>query len=343
MSYRIIMLFAFVLIGSVAEAQDYFSDRNNSGTPIFFSQNDKKKYMFSAGVNTSDATAIKVNFYRQYWDSASPGAPGKDGIVYTSTTGTGWGLSANASTKGGVGKLFKSGNFDPGFGLGAYYAITNVTTWKNPATSFHSSYYAWIFSGNLSFANNQLYNPSAAFADQLSTKKLTSPSLAISYVNAPSLAHDDIFWGGSITWKKTSNFDDLDSYTVTDDSLIVANGVQRKVTKVNPNGDTYAVGDYKEYSNFELRGNISYIPAVLDYRFGIIFYPSVDVGGPYSARYNAGIAFNYLQDNNPTISIFTINMELNDISNAAGSSKTFLKRAFKIGISTNLNFITGRQ
>jgi len=331
-------LIAFVMFGYFTKAQDYFADRNNAGTPIFLSKNGSKNYLFSAGVNTADATAIKINLYKQNW-----GSP-KFGIDTNHTTlgSSGWGVFANASTKGGVGKLFKSGNFDPGFSGGVYYALTEVHMWKDGLGRLHSKYHAWIFNGNIGFANNQLYDPSAVFANQLSTKKFTSPALGVSYVYAPSLAKDDLFVGGSVSWKKKSNYDDLDTYNIVNDSLITANGITRKVTKINPSGDTYAVGAYKEFSTFQLRANLSYIPAALDYRFGVIIYPSVEFGGPTSARINTGIAFNYLQDGNPTLSVFTINFELNDINNAAASTKTFLKRAFKVGISTNLNFVTGR-
>jgi hypothetical protein len=341
MMKHLIFLTVFLVTGFFAKAQDYFTDRNNSGTPVFLVRNGdttNKQYLFSAAANISDATSLKVNFYKQNWGVPKDLGPNKLAIG-----AFGWGASLNAATKAGVGSILGGGNFDPAFSGGVYFAFTKFTTWTDDSGALHSKYHAWILSSNLTFATNQLYNPAADFGSQLSSKNFVGPSLALSYVFEPALNNNDLFLGGSFTYKKMSNYADLDSYTITNDSLTTGSGITRKVTKINPNGDTYAVGDYKEFSNYELRGNISFIPGALKYRVGVILYPSVDFGGPYSARVNTGVAFNYLTDKNPTLSIFSINMELDDIGNAEGSKKTFLKRAFKIGVSTSLNAITGSK
>lgn len=352
---RYLLIFVLLVLGGQAAlAQDFFTDRNNTGTPVYFKKNGDttRNFLFNAGVNVADASAVKVNFFRQKWNEKylhykrpfmawdkDQQKEIPDSAVHNDFNSFGWGLSLNVKTKDGLGKVLKSGNFDPGFDGGAYIAFTKYQTWKDSV--FKSASHTWIISGNLGFAKYQLYDPGAAFKDQLSSRNFTAPSFGFAYVYRPALENDNIYLGASLTYKRMNTYDDLDTYEIKNDSLFTNNGITRKVTKINEDGNVYGVGDYKEYSNFRFRFNLSYVPSVFDYRFGFNIYPSVDVGGPYAARLNTGIGFSYLKDKNPSLAVFSLNFELNDINNAEKSSKTFLKHSFKIGISTNLNFITG--
>ena len=335
----IMLLFA----GQTLQAQDFITDRSNTGKPVFLRQNANdttdKKLLFSLGANVSDATAIKVNLYKHTWGVPKnyTSGSGTEKVGHTNILSTGWGAYLHGKNKEGVAKLFKSGNFDPGVTGGIYRAwIWNSTQTQNG--TFTTSNQTLIFYADISFGSFQFYDPAASFDKQISSKSFSGPSAGLSYLKRPSMENGNVFWGGSITWARTSNYDDLDTYELKNDSLTSSNGMTRKVTKINPNGDTYAVGTYDQFSEYRFRANFVYIPATLDYRFAFSIYPSVNVGGNQEARLNTGIGFHYLEDGNPTASIFSLNFELNDLGNAAESSKTFLKRSFKVGVSTNLNF-----
>jgi|GEM_PF-1015656 len=354
---RRLLFLSLILLGSqAAKAQDFFSDRNNTGTPVhFIRQSDTTKILlFNAGVNVSDAAAVKLNIFNQKWSKSAGQTKtalqrdGKDSVIVKSTySAFGWGAFGNIKTKAGLGKVFKSGKFDPGFDGGLYLALTSfylkqdsVNGQMRPPRSSTNS--TLILSGNIGFAKNLLYDPKQDFGKQLKTENFTAPSIGLGYVYQPALKHDNLFVGGSATYKRVSNYDDLDTYEIKNDSSYTDNGITRHATKISPDGDTYAMGEYRTYWDLRLRGNISYIPRSFNYRFGFNLYPSVDVGGPYAARWNAGVGFSYLKDNNPSLSIVSLNIEVNDIGDAEGSGKGFFKHSFKVGISTNLNLITGQ-
>lgn len=321
-------------------AQDYFSDRNANGTPIVFvNKGEGHQLLFSANVDVSDKSSLKTNIYQQYWLNQKNYNPLTQP---RSKQFLGWGLSAKASTTDGLGKVFGSGDFNPGFTGGAYIAFSEYD-WKllpdGKTTAF--SNWAIIWSGNLSYANHQLFDPSLAFDDQLSSKTFHGTSGSLSFVKEIYPGKDNLYYGISFTMGRQSNYDDLNSVEIKNDSLISNNGANRTVTQINPKGNVYAEGKYQEYTNYNFRLNACYVPNALNHNVGFLFYPSVDLSSAYSAKYNMGFAFSYLKTGNPSAAVATLFFELDDINNAAGTDKPFMKRAFKVGVSTSLNILTG--
>ncbi|GAA4326091.1 hypothetical protein GCM10023149_28710 [Mucilaginibacter gynuensis] len=338
----VLTIIIILFVGQTVYAQDFITDRNNAGKPVFFkSPSDTGKViLFSLGANVSDATAIKLNVYNHKWGTKPRNyttGSGTDIVKHTDLTAHGWGAYVNTKNKEGVAKIFKSGNFDPGVTGGGYYAWNFYRT-RTENGKFKTSNSNLILNGDVSFGSYQLYDSKADFTKQLTTKNFVGPVIGLGYLIRPTKSNGNVYWTGSVSWARTNNYDDLDTYDIKNDSLISANGITRKVTKMNPNGDTYAdAGSYEQFNEYRFRLGYTFIPANLINRFGFSVYPSVYIGGKKSARLNTGLSLSYLEEGNPTVSIFNLSFEFTDISNSAESSKSFLKRTFKVGLSTNLN------
>lgn len=341
------------MVSDALFAQDYFSDRNANGSPVILSAKGSNQLMFSANVDVSDKSSLKANIYRQYWINKK---------AYTALVNAnndalprhkdflGWGLSAKASTTDGLGSVFGSGTFDPGFSGGAYLAYTNYSWVKSNGSSGRSfSSLAVILSGSLSYTSHQFFDPAQAFGNQLTSNSFNGSSGSLSVVRelhssddkggkAPG---DNWYLGASFSVGRQSNYDDLNTVNIKNDSTITNNNSARVVEQINPKGDVYAVGQYKEYTNFDLRLNACFIPGALNSKIGFLLYPSVDLSSAYSAKYNMGLAISYLKEKNPSTATASLFFELDDIGNAASLDKPFLKRAFKVGVSTSLNVLTG--
>ena len=327
------LLVAFLMVSHSVHSQDYFSDRNNTGTPILFNQGGEKNTgLFSTNLNLTDASSLKVNFYQQYDLNHKRYVEHiKDAERYQNVLG--WGLSAKAKAENGIGTIFKSGEFKPGFATGTYISWTKYS-WKPQRTSMFKTF-ALILSGTLDYNQQLFYYPERAFADQLVQNTFHAPQIALSAVNMLHPGRNNIFFGGSIAIGKKSNYADLDTYDIRDETVTNDGIVNRHIVRTG--GDTYASGDYFTYTNYRLRFNISYVPGALGYKLGFVLYPSADFSSPYSTRLNSGLAFHFLQDGNPGTSKAAVFFELNDITNQAGSDQPFLKRSFRLGISTALN------
>jgi hypothetical protein len=309
-----------------AMAQDYFSDRNGNGTPILVKDTSGKlaKQLFSAGVDLTDKTNIKVNFYAQ-----SKIAP---------TSFLGWGVSAKGTANNGATSLFSASNLSPGFGGGAYLAYTKLV--ESP-----THYYAWavILSANLNYTTYQFFTPSASYSKQLSSVNFSGNMVGISTFFKLHPGHDNLFLGASFSLGHQSNYNSLSTVTIKNDSTISGTGKTRTVEQVNKNGDNYATGSFLQYTDYNFRLNGTYIPGFLKYKFGLTVYPSIDLSTAYSPKYNAGLAFSFLKNNNPSTATASLFFEFDDIGNAQNSTKPFLNRSFKVGISTTLNVLTGSK
>lgn len=333
----VILSMFFLMYGHVVYSQDYFSDRNNTGTPVIFSQGgEKKTSLFSTNLNLTDASSLKVNFYQQYDLNHTRYVQHiQDAVRHQDVFG--WGLSAQAMAENGIGHIFKSGEFKPGFATGTYISWTKYS-W-NPERSSVFKTFALILSGTLDYTRHLLYYPDRPFADQLTQNTFRAPQIALSAVNMSRPGRSNVYFGGSFAVGRKSNYPDLDTYDIRDETVINNGTINRHV--VQTDGDTYATGNYISYTNYRLRFNISYVPGAFGYKLGFVLYPSADFSSPYSTRLNIGLAFHFLQDGNPGTSKAAVFFELKDITNEAQLDRPFLKRSFRLGISTALNLTPG--
>lgn len=325
----------------LAVAQDYFLDRHANGNPIIFSAEGSNNLLFSAGIDLSDNSSVKANLYRQYWISKSTYKPldiprHKDFI--------GWGASLKGNMTNGLGNLFSYGAFDPAFNGGVYLAFTRLN-WTKTTTGSGTYFSNWavILSQNISYATYQFYDATQPYASQLSEKNFTGRVTTLSYVLQLHPKSDNLMVGASFAYSRKSNYTDLNTVTIKNDSVTSGSGKVRTITDINTYGDTYALGRYREYNNYNLRLNCSYIPEALNNKIGFTFYPSVDLSAIYAPKYNLGLSFSYLKDKSPSTPIASLFFEVDDMNNAAHLAGSFLSRSFNIGISSTLNMLTGNK
>jgi hypothetical protein len=332
----------FVLIGLMccldATAQDYFADRNEAGIPVLLTTEGKRTALFSANLNLADASTFKANFYQQYMLDEKPGnIAGNPPLIQNSL---GWGINGKAKTQNSVGNLFKSGEFKPGVGFGGYLAYSHYNYQDKCAANAVFSTWSLILSGNVDYSQHMFFYPTAAYKDQLAENTFRAPQATLSFVKFLGPKTDNFIIGFSAAVAKKSNYDELDTYEIKPDSVILGTNMSRHVSKINDNGNTYASGDYKEYTNYRLKANLTYIPSALDYKIGFSVYPWIDLSSSGGTKYNTGIAFHLLKEGSPSTSQAAVFVEFGDLSNSANSAKPFIKRSFKFGVSTSLNFIS---
>lgn len=311
-----------------SKSQDYFADLNSGTTPIL-SANDRRA-LFSATINAGD-NSIKANFFRQY------SIDNTRDLVTNNLINEyflGWGINTKAKVESGISSLFGSGNFIPGFYGGAYFSLTKMK-WT-PLNEF--SLWAWVLSGTVSSSKFQFYNPIETFDKQLTDASFTGKSISLSHVRANFHGADNIIGGVSFTGARLNNYSKLTKVELKNDSIFTNGaGMTRIVQQVNDDGYIFAVGNYKEYTNWTFRPFITYIPGLLGNRIGFTLYPSLDLSNEFNPKYNIAIAFSLLKAGSPTLTDAALFIELNDLSNASNSTDNFLKRAIKVGISTSLN------
>lgn len=339
--FRFAGILLLIEISSTIQAQDYFSDRHATGNPIIFSSQGKNELLFSAGFNLSDNSSIKANLFRQYW---------LDSLTYRPLetprhkTFLGWGLSAKASMVNGPASLFSEGKLDPAFNGGAYLAYSRLN-WKKTRNTKNTAFSDWsiILSENLNYATYQFFDRLKPFDAQLSTRNFKGSTTALAYVLKLHPKTDNVFIGASVSYSRKSNYYNLNSVYIKDDSVISSGGNSRTVTQASTSGTLYAEGRYREYGNLNLRLNSTYIPAAFNYNIGFTLYPSVDFTTKYRARYNTGLALSYLPKGSPSTPFASIFFEFDDITNASGLHSPFIKRSFNIGLTTTLNLLSGKK
>lgn len=338
---RLYLLFILVSVSTSAPAQDYFQDRHGNGNPIIYSADGRHNLLFSAGVNVSDKSSVKVNFYRHYWLNESTYEPL---AVPRQKDFLGWGVSVKANLINGLGSLFSAGNLNAAFNGGAYLAYTRLT-WKATADGKGTYYSNWalILSQNLNYASYQFFNPAQSYNNQLSARSFHGKVTALSYVMQLHPKKDNLLIGASISFSHRSNYDNLSSVQINNDSLINGAGKVRTVQQSNDNGNIYAVGRFQEYNNTNFRLNTTFIPSALEYKVGFTVYPSVDLSPIYRARLNVGLALSYLKDKSPSTPIASLIFEFDDLNNSSNRRGSFLSRSFNICIATSLNILTGTK
>lgn len=331
MKKLLFFIFIFFTFNLSVNAQDYFSDFNSNANPVLFKGTDN--ILFSTTLNVGD-NSIKPNFFKQYWINKDNYRPllhdrHKDYL--------GWGINAKVKTEDGLGVLFSSGEFNPGFTFGGYLSYSKLYWYKNKKNEETFGQWALILSGNWSTANYQLYRPRNTFSNQLTDTAFKGSSLSLSFVNGYFGGNSNLYAGASVTLKRVNNYGSLNKVEIKDDSVYSSSGTVRSVTQVNSNGNVYAEGLYKQYNTVHASINISYIPAVFNYALGFIVYPSVDFSSGYGPVYNAGISIAHLVKGNPSCSDVALLFQLNDLGNVNKSPYPFFKRSFNFGIATALN------
>ncbi|HTD41961.1 MAG TPA: hypothetical protein VK671_15135, partial [Mucilaginibacter sp.] len=292
---RSYLIIVFVLLSNLLHAQDYFSDRNANGSPIILNSHGSNQLLFSANVDVSDKSSLKANIFKQYWlnkDSYTAMVNKNNDTVPRNKNFLGWGLSTKASTTNGLGSVFGSGKLNPGFAGSGYLAFSNYS-WVKPkggtGTTFSSL--AIILTGTLSYTNHQFFDPSQAFGKQLTSNSFSGTSGSLSFVKELHPSKDNWYVGASFTVGRQSNYDQLTTVLIKNDSSINNNNSTRVVEQINQKGDVYAIGKYKEYTNYNIRLNACFVPGDLNSSIGFLLYPSIDLSSAYSAKYNIGFSF----------------------------------------------------
>jgi len=250
----------------------------------------------------------------------------------------GLGVSLKGKTEDGIGSLFSKGQITPQTQFGLYYIFKSVAIENN----LHQ--HTWVFSpfADINFASYQLIPSDSTYAFNKTEANITGFNAGVSLFRQGYINENQIVLGGSYTFSRKNNYSTLDKvelkeYYIKDDTL----GGQTQINKVNDNGYVYGVGAIKEYNNSNLKIYASYLPNYFEYRVAFILYPSVDINNLYdNPSFNLGFAVHFMQKDNPGLSVAGVNFEFTDINNANESTDPFLKRSFKISLSTALNVIS---
>jgi hypothetical protein len=364
---RVILLISTILLLCIDSiyAQDYWEDLSGNGNPI--SLRAGEDWNVSARINAGD-NSVKINGFGLL-RSQKVREDGKKGVIISDklkeclskldnrgeedftcsahfTKGVsnyvfnynGLGLSIKGKTEDGIGSLFSKGQITPKTQLGLYYIFKSVKIENN----LHQ--YTWVFSPfvNVNFASYQLVPSDSAYAFDKTEANITGFNAGISLFRQGYIRANQIVLGGSYTFSRKNNYNDLDQvelkeYYIKNDTL----GGQTQISKVNDNGYVYGVGTIKEYNNSNLKIYASYLPEYFKYRVAFILYPSVDINDLYdNPLFNLGFGVHFMQKGNPGLSVAGVNFEFTDINNAKEKTDPFLKRSFKISISTALNVIS---
>lgn len=329
-----ILLLILLFSCQLATAQDYFEDIKGNGTPLSFNNT----RLFSSRINVGD-NSIKANLFHQYKVNEEgfdhPGLARHKVFI-------GWGLWFKTKTEDGLGALFNSGDFNPGFGSGAYLTFHKRTWSKNDEGT---NYRSWIlaFSANINYSQYRLYDASKSFSSQLYDTNFTGYTLGLSFLYRLHPNRSNLYLGASCSINKVNNYGKLDKVEVKDDTAYTNNGINRTAATVDDDGNVYGRGHYQVEHTVKLRFNTTYVPGSFDHQLGFLIYPSVDLSVEKSAaKFNIGFALSFLEKGSPTNNIAALMFELNDINNVNNSTKPFFKRSFSVGITASLNVLKGK-
>jgi hypothetical protein len=357
-------------------AQDYFDDIRGSGNPISLNLSKtfnvstrlnvgdnslkanifklwRKKLVLAKAANRSKYDSLISNFDSVPFECLNRLAnqntklgPGDEDFscsdYFTSGKSTfklydiGLGTSIKGKTKDGLGSLFTGARLAPEAQWGVYgvWHYVNVFQDEHKAT--------WVVSPflNFVFSEYRLLPDTGVSYKKLDTIMNTvAYGLSVfrkSYINKKS----QVILGASITRSKLNTWDKLSKVELKETRQRVepSDGTTGTLTTVEDKGYTYGLGMLQEYNNVNLRVHFSLLPYRLDYRVALVFYPSIDFNNQYDdPGYNLGFGIHFLEKGNPTMSVAGIFFELNDINNSKAKEETFLKRSFKVGVTTALN------
>ena len=350
----LVTVFAMLLVN----AQDYFEDAQGNGFPILTHTNGSN---FNARINTKD-NSIKVNFFKFFKPQTLYGAANsqfKDEDVVGPGTilprsnqkiklpdaidSWGWGLSLKGKTEQNLGSIFSEGVFSPGFTGGIYFANRSI---KDPGTKPKIN--NWLISAQYTASSLRLFDTSLVFDKMKIDSAFNGVSFSIAYFQVRSLKKaDNLIWGASVEYAQKNNYSTLDKYEVKDFEKQVIDpltGNVRTIQIADDDGYGYSINKYVEKKYLTLRPHINYIPKFLNYRVGMIFYPSYVIVEDSEPRTNFELAFHLLEKGIPSLSNFSIYFTLTDVANNREvKDKTFIQRSFSVGIGASFNMFTGKQ
>jgi len=331
-TFILIILFSFWLSISLS-GQDYFEDVKGSGFSVLSARNTT---LISTRVNVGD-NSIKINFFQQYRLKCDT-AQNIDHQWPKKKFDLGWGIAVKGKSEDGIGLLFSTGSFSPGFNGSGYLSLRNITSWQDQAR-----WWILLLSGGYTISNFNLFNPDAAINKQLTDTIFQGYNFGLSwcYIIPVNNLKDNIIVGASIGFNRVNNYGNLSKVEIKDTKSIAdTGGTIRNITPVKRNGAIYAKGSYKEFNTAKARISMAYIPSFLNNRVAFMVYPSINYSKIYAPIYNAGFGIQFLKKGAPTISIGGIFVEFNDITNVQGKTTGFIKQTLSIGLTASLNILS---
>lgn len=359
-SKKVILILVLIFASSkVVFSQDYFEDLNGNGFPILM-ETEKDLNLF-ARINIGD-NSFKLSTF-QFFKDVKFGLFGKPNIDKLMRIG--WGTYFKAKTENGIGYIFSSGKFTPGFSSGGYFYLGRTIDYIY-REKIEKRWWHLIFSFGYNFSKYRYYEPDKEFENQLTQIDFGSINLGLSYYyNQPSGKNRDsnLIWGGSISYSKINNYSSLDKFEIKDSTSFIDTDTdtERTVTSFNEDGYVYAKGSsesyYKEFLKCKIRPYLTLIPKMFYGRIGIILYPSIDILKRVATQYdiksngeientnpfivgNFGIGLQLFDDDQRSYSLGGVFIEFNDLNNAYDSKKSFFKRSLKIGVTASLNILS---
>lgn len=348
MNYTKHLIWIGLLLAGSASAQDYFDDLRGNGNPVSLNLN--KTFNISARLNTGDGTSAKLNLFKMFHIKNNDGADidSAEKVITEDFTNSaaasapistfrlfdvGLGTSLKGKTKDGLGDLFTKGNFGGESQWGLYGVVHKVKI----ANDHHKHTYVFSPFINFTYASYRVLPDTSVSFKRIDTT-MNRRNVGFSFFRQGYIrGRSQFIVGGSLTFSKLNNYDDLKKAELKE-FVTRTDSIGHTITTIEDKGYTYAVGNIKEYKNTNLKVYCSLVPFSLEYRAALILYPSIDFNKLYSdPLYNVGLGVHFLEKGNPSISALGLFFELNDIDNSKQKTDPFIKRSFKIGITTALN------
>lgn len=345
-------------------AQDYFEDAAGNGFPVILNPTGGN---FNIRLTPKD-NSLKVNFfkffnYKAFYDDKTTSTdtvyvteqfklppPLKEKLkLPDKIKSTGAGFSIKGKTEQNTGSLFSSGAFSPGTVLSGYLATRKITL-KNKNGDTSTKINTWLVSAQYAASSLRLFDVNRTFENMKIDTPFNGFSASVSFFQAKSVGkkkENNLIWGGSLEFAIKNNYSNLKTYEVKDFEVQITDpqtGSSRTVQVADDEGYGYSKNNYAIKKYFTLRPHVNYIPAILNYRVGVILYPSYVIIENSKPRTNFELAFHVLEKGSPVLSNLGIYFSLTDVYNGRGiTNKTFMERSFSVGIGASFNMFTGKQ
>lgn len=362
--YTTAFLLLFVSYVSEVNAQDYFEDASGNGFPVILNPTGGN---FNIRVTPKD-NSLKVNFfkffsYKPIYSSKEtyekdtlfvtenfklPHPPADKPKLPVEINSKGFGLSIKGKTEQNLGSLFAEGAFSPGTVLGGYFASRKIRVGDTDGkvTKIDN----WLFSAQYAASSLRLFDATRAFDDMKIDTAFNGFSASIAFFQALSTGkkkNSNLIWGGSVEFAIKNNYSTLKTYEVKDYEVQITDpqtGNIRTIQFADEDGYGYSKNNYAVKKYVTLRPHINFIPSFLNYRVGVIFYPSYVIVEKSKPRTNFELAFHVLEKGSPVLSNLAVYFSLNDVFNGRDiTDKTFTQRSFSVGIGASFNMFTGKQ
>lgn len=350
-------LMVLLVLHTTVNAQDFFEDLRGESVPVV-GRVSGNGTLLSARINAGD-NSLKLNFFQIVIRNPDPNSQttlpqGRISVTprvsapaekYDEVS-QGFGLNFKIKTEDGLGSVFSSSKFAPGFSGGGYYAWRKVFI---DDANQNASFRYTILSGLYTHSQFRFYRPQLVFAARLSDfRPFDGFTFSLSHFEYATTGTNGRIVGGSLSVTKRNNYTDLDKvdvkrlsntpYGTPKDSL-------QTVTLIDSDGSTYALDTpqqgYKENFQLQLRGYYACIPGSLDNRIALLTYPTL--GYNFDKKYvttDLNFGIHLLKKGQPTVTIGGLFIEFSDVFNSASDTVPFLKRSFNIGIMVGLNILS---